>query len=208
MAGPEGRLRGGRSVRSSTIFPWPSARQPADHASVPFDGGMYSVELVLDGPADAAVRTEWAGLRDAGLPSQARHTGSSNRPHVTLALAASASAQVQARLTAVAAELPLPVAVGAVLVFGQRNFVLARLVVPDAALLAVHRRVLTALDDLVDRHGTFAAGAWTPHVTLGRRLTAAEVGAALAVVGATGGPGSLTRLRLWDMSAHQEIWLG
>ena len=180
---------------------------------------MYSVELVLEGAAGAAVRADWAALLDAGLPSQARHTGASNRPHVTLALAAAASAQVRDRLAAIAGALPLPVIVGAVLVFGhgpsggagrgrRPALILSRLVVPDGALLTLQRRVAAALDEPVDRHGTFAAGAWTPHVTLGRRFTGDQVAAALAVVGAGSTPGVLARLRLWDMSAHEEHWVG
>jgi hypothetical protein len=169
---------------------------------------MYSVELVLDGAADRAVHADWAALQAAGLPSQGRHTGASNRPHLTLALSAAAPEPVRARLAAIAAALPVPATVGAVLVFGRRQFILSRLLVPDPALLTLQRQVVQALDEPVDRHGTFGAGAWLPHVTLGRRFTAAQVAAALAVIHATAVPGTLNRLRLWDMSAHEEHWLG
>lgn len=169
--------------------------------------GMFSVELVPDGAADTAVRADWAALAEAGLPSQARHTGVSNRPHVTLALAATAPEPVRQRLSALAGELPLPVTAGSVLVFGRRQFVLARLAGPDAELLHFQRRVVAALDDPVDRHGDFAAGAWTPHLTLARRLRADQVAAALGVLG-PGGRGRLHRLRLWDMTERQEHWLG
>lgn len=175
---------------------------------MPFDGGMFSVELVLDGPADAAVRADWAALLRAGLPSQGRHTGPSNRPHLTLALTAAAPEPVRVRLAAIATELPLAVTVGAVLVFGRRQFIVSRLVVPDLSLLMLQRQVVDALDEPIDRHGTFAAGAWTPHVTLGRRFTATQVAAALSVLGAAATPGTMRRLRLWDMSAHQEHWFG
>jgi hypothetical protein len=47
-------------------------------------GAVVSLELVLDARTDASVRREWALLKAAGPPSQARHTGASNRPHVTL----------------------------------------------------------------------------------------------------------------------------
>lgn len=165
------------------------------------------MELVVDGAADAAVRSDWAALVEAGLPSQARHTGSSNRPHVTLALAATAPGPVRQRLTAIARDLPLPVTAGSVLVFGRRQFVLARLAGPDAGLLHLQRRVVAALDDPVDRHGTFAAGTWTPHLTLARRLTADQVGAALGVLGPVAVPGRLHRMRLWDMTERREHWL-
>jgi len=180
---------------------------------------MYSIELVLAGAADRAVRDDWAALQQAGLPSQARHTGASNRPHLTLALTASAPAPVRARLAAIADVLPLPTTVGSLIVFGRRRpseagrasrpaFILSRLVVPDRAVLTLQERVVAALDDPVDRHGTFGAGAWTPHVTLGRRMTADQVAAALTVLGAADVPGTFGRTRLWDMAEHQEHWLG
>lgn len=168
---------------------------------------MFSVELVVDGAADAAVRADWVALVEAGLPSQARHTGESNRPHVTLALSATAAEPVRERLAAVARDLPLPVTAGSVLVFGGRQFVLARLAGPAVELLDLQRRVVEALDDPVDRHGTFTAGAWTPHLTLARRLTAAQIAAALPVLGPAGVPGRLHRMRLWDMTERQEHWL-
>jgi len=75
--------------------------------------------------------------------------------------------------------------------------------------------VLDALPDgtdaTVDRHGTFAPGRWTAHVTLGRRLTAADVGTAVhALAGVPrpqGAGGALTRARRWNMVAKQEDWL-
>ena len=73
---------------------------------------MHSVELTLDDDTDRRIRTEWATLADAGLPSQARHTGESNRPHITLALSETLSADVAARLATAVADLPIPVPVG------------------------------------------------------------------------------------------------
>ncbi len=45
---------------------------------------IVSLELVFDDESDAAIRGEWDALVAADLPSQARHTGESNRPHITL----------------------------------------------------------------------------------------------------------------------------
>lgn len=165
------------------------------------------MELVPDGAADEAVRADWAALAEAGLPSQAGHTGQSNRPHVTLTLAATAPGPVRERLAAIARDLPLPVTAGPVLVFGRRQFVLARLAGPDAGLLHLQRRVVAALDDPVDPHGTFAVGAWVPHLTLARRLSAEQVAAALGVLGPGGRRGRLHRMRLWDMTGRQEHWV-
>ncbi len=105
------------------------------------------MELVLDDAADRAVRASWSSLLRARLPSQGRHTGASNRPHVTLALTRSATEPVRDRLAAIAADLPVELTVGALLVFGSRRFILARLVVPNVRGAAGRhqQRVLAAL---------------------------------------------------------------
>ncbi len=165
------------------------------------------MELVLDDAADRAVRASWSSLLRARLPSQGRHTGASNRPHVTLALTRSATEPVRDRLAAIAADLPVELTVGALLVFGSRRFILARLVVPNAALLALQQRVLAASDEPEDRHGTFRVGDWTPHITLGRRFTAAQLAAAADTLGRLPAVhGQAERLRLWDIDAHTETW--
>jgi 2'-5' RNA ligase len=170
---------------------------------------VHSVELTLDDDTDRRIRSEWAALADAGLPSQARHTGESNRPHVTLALSETLSADVAARLATAVADLPIPVTVGGLLLFGAKRIVLARLAIPSAALLALQACVATALSDPLDPHDTFAAGRWTPHVTLARRLDPDQLGAALRQLGAsTPIHGRLVRARRWDMAAKREDWLG
>ncbi len=166
------------------------------------------MELVLGGAAEAAVRADWERLRRAGLPSQGRHTDVANRPHVTLALTESVDDLVHDRLAAIAAGLPLPLTVGAPIVFGHRRFILGRLIVPERGLLGLQQRAWGALDEPVDRHDTFRLGGWTPHVTLGRRFSAEQVGAALTALGPVRpvtGPGA--RVRLWDIGAHRERWV-
>ena len=165
------------------------------------------MELTLDDPADGAVREDWARLARAQLPSQGRHSDQSNRPHITLALTASMTQPVQDRLATIAADLPLRLTVGALLVFGARRFILSRLVVPETGLLDLQWRVVRALDEPVDRHGTFRSGGWTPHITLGRRFTADQVAAALTTLGNVPSvDAAATRMRLWDMATHQESW--
>jgi len=170
---------------------------------------MHSVEAVLDDDTDRQVRAHRRDLALAGLPSQARHTGSSNRPHITLGLTATINAEVERRLADVGASLPTPVTLGALLLFGGPRFVLARLVVPSSGLLALQAGVMASLDEPLDPHGTFVHGSWTPHVTLARRLTADQVGAAVSVLGAVPAiPARLARMRRWDIGAKQETWLG
>src|SRR6478609_6054317 len=105
---------------------------------------MHSVEAVLDDDTDRQVRAQWRDLALAGLPSQARHTGSSNRPHVTLGLTATISTEVERRLADVGASLPTAVTLGALLLFGGHRFVLARLVVPSSGLLALQAGVMAS----------------------------------------------------------------
>jgi hypothetical protein len=97
------------------------------------------------------------------------------------------------------------VTVGGLLLFGGRRFVLARLAVPSMALLRLQAELVGALAAPVDAHGTFAAGRWTPHITLAKRMTADEVGVALQVLGEVPTlAGSLTAARRWDIVAKQE----
>ena len=141
---------------------------------------MQSVELLLDDALDAAVREEWRLLADAGLPSQARHTGPTNAPHVTLAVAAALSPAAEARLVnTVTDELP-SLTLGGLLVFP--GHVLARVVVPSAALLDLHARVIVAVGDEDGVVEHVHPGAWTPHVTLARRLGPDDLASAVRLL--------------------------
>ncbi len=169
---------------------------------------VQSVELLFDDVLEHDVVQEWAKLVDAGLPSQARHTGSSNRPHITLGVARALTAEQEAAVAAAVGALPLPVRLGGLLVFGSGPFVLSRLVVPSEELLAVQRRVVSALGDaaLPFAHQQ-RPGAWTGHVTLARRLDAARLAAAVSAVAGTGDlSGAVVAARRWDGDARED-WL-
>ena len=155
---------------------------------------ISSVELLLDAGAEAAVRAEWDALAAAGVSSMAPHASPSNRPHVTL-LARRGSVPDALELPDDA--LPLPLVLGAPLLFGDGDRrVLARSVVPSAALLALqeHVRLAAGVGDDVEH---MAPGTWTPHVTLARRLRLDDLERALPLVG-----GGLAcegvALRRWD----------
>ena len=49
--------------------------------------------LLSDAATEAHIRGEWQQLMAAGLPSQGRHSGISNRPHITLAVARQLTAE-------------------------------------------------------------------------------------------------------------------
>lgn len=140
---------------------------------------IVSLELVYDDDADAAIRAEWDALAAADLPSQARHTGESNRPHTTL-LVRPALPDFDGAL--LAETLPVTMTLGAPVLFGAgRSRVIARSVVPSAALLHLHARVHDLAGEGDDADHT-RPGAWTPHVTLARRVPLDRVGDALRVL--------------------------
>lgn len=103
---------------------------------------MTSIELLLDHESEVRVRAEWEALAADGMSSLAHHDAPSNRPHVTLL---ARSTPVPQPLGIDAAALPLPLVLGPPLLLGDGDRrVLARSVVPSAALLALHEHVLRA----------------------------------------------------------------
>ncbi|MGA9870176.1 MAG: 2'-5' RNA ligase family protein [Rhodococcus sp. (in: high G+C Gram-positive bacteria)] len=166
---------------------------------------VQSLELILDDTLDKAVRREWHMLLDADLPSQGRHTGESNRPHITLAVADDLD-EMDARIDEEMLAVRFPVRLGAFVVFRAKHLTLARLVVPSKELVSLHGRtsLLAGAGDDVRAHTT--PGRWTPHVTLARRLTRVEL--AEAFLRLHGCPsdlvGSTAALRRWDGEEKRE----
>lgn len=163
---------------------------------------VVSLEVVFDAAADAAVRREWALLADAGLPSQAQHTGASNRPHVTLLVRTALPPFPAERVEGM---LPLPLTLGAPVLFGTgRTRVLARSLIPTTALLDLHGAV-HALAGSGDDAPHTRPGEWTPHVTLARRLPLDRVGDALAALADGGGEPLAAHalgIRRWDAATR------
>lgn len=162
---------------------------------------MHHVDLVLENAADRAVREEWARLAEAGLPSQAQHRSASNRPHVTLTT--SEGWPTGAGLAGVGealATLPMGGWLGPPVLLGRGPFVLARVVVASADLVRLHADVAGVLAPLSSE--LVVPGRWLPHVTLARRLDAARVPEALAVIGAEPGEVVFTEARHWDSVAR------
>ncbi len=159
---------------------------------------VVSLELVFDEPSDAAVRREWDALLAADLPSQARHTGSSNRPHITLLVRPELP---DADLSALAAGLPLRLTLGAPLLFGAgRSRVIARSVIPPSRC-SISTPARTRSPGRGDDALHTRPGAWTAHVTLARRVPLEHVGEALAVLAETGEAElavTATGVRRWD----------
>ena len=170
---------------------------------------VQSIELLFDDAAEAALRSAWSALADAGLPSLATHAGESNRPHVTVAVTEEAGFEAaEAALRAVfegwsLARDGLAATVGAPLLFGghRHRFVLARQIVPSRPLLTMHSAVHRALAEHAPDAAVIeqtAPDAWTPHATLARRMPDDRLGDALAAVDLEPLPCRFRAARLWD----------
>lgn len=153
---------------------------------------LHSLELVPDDAGRAAVRALWDALRDAGLPSQAGHTGTSNQPHVTVVEAAelpdAALDVARARLRGM---LPVTATARGLLLLGGEQVTVALGVDLDDDLV---RRALAVRVQVPDR----AHRGWLPHVTLARRVPRDRLVEALDVVGTPEVELRLTEVRRWD----------
>ena len=158
---------------------------------------VHSIELVFDRDTEAAIRSIWADLAAAGIPSQAP----ASRPHATMVVAEHIAADVDALLGSVSRHLPLGCVIGAPLLFGRAKVVLARVLVPTSELLAVHAEVYRlCLPHVVPAPmPNCLPGQWTAHVTLARRVGGAQLGRALRIAGRPSEiHGSIDALRRWD----------
>lgn len=130
-----------------------------------------SVCLLLDEPAEQAVRRLWRQLAEDGLPSLTGHTHGRHVPHVTLAaLRDSSWEQVRDAL------LPLPDTPQQTVTFQAfGSFTRSRcslVPAPSTQLLDRHERVVTALRDAgIHVHRHYLPGAWLPHLTVATRTT-------------------------------------
>ncbi|GAA4677507.1 2'-5' RNA ligase family protein [Frondihabitans cladoniiphilus] len=181
---------------------------------------MHSLELLLDPATDRGVRDDWQALLDAGLPSQGRHQGASNAPHVTLLARPSLDDSNDTELGRALTDLPLPARLGGLVVFGRppRGLVLARLVVVTPGILRLHAVVHEIVGDAgpdAPKESTEAwdaphtrPGHWTPHVTLASGLSPAQLADALPLLGPADLEGAFVAGRRWDSTQKLVIALG
>lgn len=140
-----------------------------------------ALELGLDADAEREVRAVWDGLEQVGVPSLATHAFPI-RPHVTLAV--SEDVPGMRRAAAWLRRLVEPVAVELVgpALFPAEPAILHLAVGPTQALLAMHRRVLEAVDEeRVEVWPHYRVGTWLPHCTLSMGVPAEHLGDALMV---------------------------
>lgn len=156
---------------------------------------LHAIELLPDDAGRDAVRRDWQRLRDAGLPSQLDHRGTTNEPHVTLVSAPTLTADhEQLAATTIGSLLPMEVVSSGLAVLGGEKVSLVRLVdVPDALV-----RML--LDLRADVPGAQHPG-WLPHLSLARRMARRDVPKALEALGHGDVALSLSELRRWDPEA-------
>jgi 2'-5' RNA ligase len=168
---------------------------------------VHSVELLFDPDTEATLRRIWADLAAADLPSRVP----AGRPHVTVAVAERIAPDVDTLLRPLAQQLPLGCDVGAALLFGQSNAVLARLIVPTAELLGLHADVhrICGPHLLPGPLPYSLPGQWTAHVTLARRVEGAHLGPVLRIAGQPAQiRGQLAGLRRWDGTERVEYPIG
>lgn len=165
---------------------------------------MQSIELTFGNSTDSAIRADWAVLAEAGIPSLAGHGSPSNSPHITLA--AGADLHVPDTLQDVWQRLPLDISFSGVQVFPARpgTYVLARSVVVTRQLLEVHRLLHQRISGALP---LTRPDAWTPHVTLARRVPGHQLGAAFDLLELRL-EGRCTEARLWDRDTRTLTSLG
>ena len=169
---------------------------------------VVSIELLLDSRTESAVRAEWEALATAGLSSLAAHRSVTNRPHITLLVGMDLPILDPRTFTGRSSfELRL----GAPLLFGTGDRrVLARSVVPSPELLGLHLDVHAAVGPMAaDAEGVThtAPGAWTPHVTLARRVRTSDLERGLGLVGGEI-RGTARAVRRWDAATHTVTEIG
>jgi 2'-5' RNA ligase len=157
---------------------------------------MRTVELLGDDGLDRAVRSAWRRLDQAGFSSLARHRHPTNRPHVTLASAEQLPPGAVAAMAGALRLLPIPVRLDGLRLFGGRAGMLAW-AVGGAALRELQAQVWAALDS-AGHNPQHEPGAWTPHISLARRLPAGQATLAAQAVGEAVAVGALSGARSYD----------
>ena len=158
-----------------------------------------AVTLCLDPAAAGRVERLWQALFDRLGEDDTRSLG--YRPHVTLAIlpdsAPLAPLDAAVRILATAAEAAIPITLSGLAVFPGTPPVLWAAPAPTRRLLALHARLLAALDTL-PVHPHYRPGAWVPHVTLAKNSRADAHALLQAALPAWDGPvhGLLDRIDL------------
>ncbi|MEH1165891.1 2'-5' RNA ligase family protein [Micromonospora sp. CPCC 205539] len=159
---------------------------------------MRTVELVCSGGLDAVVRSVWDRMAEAGLPSLARNTHPTNRPHLTLAAVDEFPPEAEHRLAELFdVALPVPVTLDRIAVL-DGSAPLVWLVRPAPALTALHAAVWDVLAGADGQRPWHAPGVWVPHLSLALRFRDADLRLARAVAGGQRPAGTFVAARSYD----------
>jgi hypothetical protein len=142
----------------------------------------HTVEMFLDGEAEATLRGMRRRLADAGVPSGSH--APSGRPSVTLAAAGTIPAATRKALRAELRLLSLPnLWLSTLGTFPAEDAVLLLSAVVDTELLAVHSTVHDVLAGKVTNPSAYHfPGAWIPHCPLARSITSDQLAAGFAAL--------------------------
>jgi 2'-5' RNA ligase len=165
---------------------------------------VRTVELLGDDALERAVRAAWQQLDQAGLTSLSRHQHPTNRPHLTLATPEAIPPGAGAAIAAALRVLPVPVRLGGLHFFRGRAGVLAWAVDGGDALRDLQAQVWAALDG-ADRNPQHEPGAWTPHISLARRLRPDQEALARRLIGAAAAGAALTAARSYDTVSRSVV---
>ena len=143
-----------------------------------------ALEFLFDPDADAAVRSLWDRLEQAGVPSLATRTHRKHRPHVTFAIAGAIPPAARDALRADLAQLSIPrLWLSTLAAFSTIDNVLMLAAVVDTELLAVHSAVHDILAGKVKQPSAYyLPGSWVPHCTLAQGIEPAQTAAGFAAV--------------------------
>jgi 2'-5' RNA ligase len=158
---------------------------------------MRTVELLGDDELDRVVRAAWRRLDQSGLSALARHQHPTNRPHLTLASAEQVPPGAAAALADALRALPIQVRLDRLHFFGGRAGVLAWVVDGGSTLRDLQAKVWSALDG-ADRNPQHDPAAWTPHISLARRLRPEQAPLAAVALGGIVADGTLNQARSYD----------
>lgn len=141
-----------------------------------------AVCLLLDDPADRAVRRLWQRLEVAGVPSMPSHTHGLHVPHLSyVSLLRSDRAAVTEALAGLPEREPVELCFDGLGTFRRSRCWLAPALAPtlgerqEAVVAAVQ-----ATGAVV--HRNYVPGVWTPHLTLAPRLHLADLPTVAALV--------------------------
>ena len=141
-----------------------------------------AVCLLIDDPADAAIRQLWRRFEEAGIPSLATHTHGRHVPHLTLAaLRTYRIPEVHRALAGLPVATPDVLHLDALGTFRRSRCWLA----PAASADLVARQeavVEAALGTGAELHRHYRPGVWVPHLTLAPRLHTADLPAVARIV--------------------------